>query len=192
MDAKITAIAPWFGSKRTMAPEIVRQLGSHSYYFEACAGSMAVLFAKPLSEHETVCDLHGGLTNLAWIVQKEKFAVPLFNRLQRMLYSEELYAESKEWLGMNERVSETLDPEDWAYHYFIASWMGRNGVSGTVRVNYQLAAARDRFAFATPWIRFPPGASVCATCRYFAAHASTCCPRSTMRRAWRSMRTRHI
>src|SRR4029077_2189705 len=30
------------------------------------------------------------------------------------------------------------DP-DWAYHYFIASWMGRNGVAGTERVNYQIA-----------------------------------------------------
>ncbi|MCI0421333.1 MAG: hypothetical protein L0312_19255 [Acidobacteria bacterium] len=40
---KITAIAPWFGSKRTMAPEIVRQLGPHQFYLEGCAGSMAVL-----------------------------------------------------------------------------------------------------------------------------------------------------
>lgn len=142
---QITAIAPWFGSKRTLAPTIVDQLGEHSYYFEACAGSMAVLFAKEPSEHEVVCDLHGALTNLAWVVQDDSAAVLLYDRLQRAMYDDELYAASKDWLAANEnkiaarqkRVGE-FDP-DWAYHYFIASWMGRNGVSGTARVNYQIA-----------------------------------------------------
>lgn len=141
---KLTAIAPWFGGKRTLAPTIVQQLGKHSYYFEACAGSMAVLLAKKPSSHETVCDLHGALTNLAWCVQEEETAVQLFNRLQRMLYSEENYKASKDWLADNEQLCGGPDcadlPDiDWAYHYFIASWMGRNGFAGTARANYQLA-----------------------------------------------------
>lgn len=142
----INSIAPWFGSKRTMAPEIVRQLGRHSYYFEACAGSMAVLFAKDPTEHETVCDLHGALTNLAWCAQRDDVAEGLYERLQRVLYDDELYLASKTWLADNERVligaqersADDPDPE-WAYHYFIASWMGRNGVAGTARINYQIA-----------------------------------------------------
>jgi DNA adenine methylase len=140
---KLTAIAPWFGGKRTLAPEIVRQLGKHSYYFEACAGSMAVLFAKPPSGHETVCDLHGALTNLAWVVQDEVSAVRLFNQLQRVSYSDELYRESKQWLERHEetiqRVPVATPCFDLAYHYFIASWMGRNGVAGTQQINYQIA-----------------------------------------------------
>ncbi len=136
---KLTSLLPWFGGKRTMAPEIVRQLGPHQFYFEGCCGSMAVLFAKDPSEHEQVCDMHDGLINLAWMIQEEKFAVQLFNRLQTVLYSDELYARSKEWLEVDDRVSNTRDPLDRAYHYFIASWMGRNGVSGTARVNYQIA-----------------------------------------------------
>lgn len=142
---KLTALVPWFGGKRTMAPEIVRQLGSHQYYFEGCAGSMAVLFAKEPSEHECVCDLHGALTNLAWCVQMEDVAATLFNRLQRVLYGDEIYQASKDWLQDNEKYlvaapdcADEPDPE-WAYHYFIASWMGRNGVSGTARINYQIA-----------------------------------------------------
>lgn len=145
---KLTALAPWFGGKRTMAPEIVRQLGQHQYYFEGCAGSMAVLFAKEESQHEFVCDLHGALTNLAWCVQLEDVAVRLFNRLQRVLYGDEIYQASKDWLGDNEPnivaamkdddCRDAPDP-DWAYHYFIASWMGRNGVAGTARINYQIA-----------------------------------------------------
>jgi DNA adenine methylase len=138
---KITAIAPWFGSKRTLATTIVHQLGKHSYYFEACAGSMAVLLAKEPSEHEVVCDLHGALTNLAWVVQDDEKAPELYERLQRMLYDDELYQQSKEWLGEFERgLGTCAGPSvDWAYHYFVASWMGRNGVSGTARVNYQIA-----------------------------------------------------
>lgn len=138
---KLTALLPWFGGKRTLASEIVRQLGPHKYYLETCAGSMAVLFAKEPSSHETVCDLHGGMTNLSWVIQKEDLAIDLFGRLQRALYSEELYAASKAWLDqwINDLLPHPLPSIDWAYHYFLASWMGRNGVSGTERVNYQLA-----------------------------------------------------
>lgn len=140
---KINALVPMFGGKRTMAPEIVRQLGPHSYYFEGCAGSMAVLFAKEPSEHETVCDLHGAITNLAWVVKEEELAVQLFNRLQRVLYSDKIYQQSKKWLekwecggGAESKASISID---WAYHYFLVSWMGRNGVAGTAMINYQIA-----------------------------------------------------
>jgi DNA adenine methylase len=141
---KLKAILPWLGGKRTLAPRIVEELSQHAYYFEACAGSMAVLFAKSPAHHETVCDLHGGLTNLAWVVQREELAVKLFNRLAKTLYSDDVYQDSKDWLekyeakGEEITVWEELDP-DFAYHYFIASWMGRNGVSGTARINYQIA-----------------------------------------------------
>lgn len=45
-EMKIRAIAPWFGGKRTLAEEIVRELGKHTQYFEPFCGSAAVLFAK--------------------------------------------------------------------------------------------------------------------------------------------------
>lgn len=136
---KISALSPWFGSKRTLAPEIIRQLGPHRFYFEGCFGSLAVILAKPTCEHEMACDLHGAITNLAWVVQGP-LAVRLFERLQRVAYSDDIYRASKEWLAENEvgQAPETADL-DWAYHYFLASWMGRNGVAGTARVNYQIA-----------------------------------------------------
>jgi site-specific DNA-adenine methylase len=43
---KIKAIAPWYGSKRTLAPRIINQLGPHTTYVEPFAGSLAVLLAK--------------------------------------------------------------------------------------------------------------------------------------------------
>lgn len=144
---KLKSLLPWFGGKRTLAPRIVEELGEHSYYFEACAGSMAVLMAKEPAHHETVCDLHGGLTNLAWVVQLEESAVAIYDRLMRTLYGDEIYQSSADWLQDNAiglAAGSTDEPDlDWAYHYFIVSWMGRNGVSG---------AERETFAIATRWI----------------------------------------
>jgi DNA adenine methylase len=99
------------------------------------------VFAKEPCEHETVCDLHGGITNLAWVVQHELLSVRLYNGLQRVLYSDDIYAQSKAWLAEHEQTlnSESEPALDWAYHYFLASWMGRNGVAGTAQVNYQIA-----------------------------------------------------
>lgn len=138
---KIKSILPWLGSKRALAPTIVEELGPHSYYFEPCTGSMAVLLAKKPSSNETVCDLHGALINLAAIIKDDIASEELFERLQRTLYSDTIYAESKQWLAEweDKMPSNPAKCGDWAYHYFIASWMGRNGVAGTARCNYQIA-----------------------------------------------------
>lgn len=133
---KIKALAPWFGGKRTLAPEIVRELGPHTQYFEPCCGSMAVLFAKEPSQKETVNDLHGDLVNLARVVANPIDGPILYDRLQRVLFCESLLLEAREKLSGGE-----LDPDgiDRAYWYFIGSWMGRNGTAGTARIDYQLA-----------------------------------------------------
>lgn len=136
----INAIVPWFGSKRTMADRIVAELGPHRAYWEPFCGSMAVLLIKSPSGHETVSDLHGDLTNLAWVLQCERTAAELYARLSRTLMSEELFNRSVELVARGPAPG----PETWqgepsaecverAYHYFVMSWMGRNGVSGTKR-----------------------------------------------------------
>ena len=72
MEMKIGAIAPWFGGKRTMAPAIVKQLGtSFKQYFEPFCGSMAVLFSMEARGFETCNDLHGDLINLAKVLASE-------------------------------------------------------------------------------------------------------------------------
>ena len=139
---KLTSVVPWFGGKRTMASEIIQQLGKHSYYFEGGFGGLSVLLPKKPSSHECICDMHGGVTNLAWCVQSDDLAPELYERLQRVCYGDEIFQASKDWLESNEANCERGgdSPDiDWAYHYFIASWMGRNGVAGTARVNYQIA-----------------------------------------------------
>lgn len=147
-EAKIKAIAPWFGGKRSMAPAIVTELGKHGQYFEPFCGSMAVLFAKEPSQKETVNDLHGDLINLAEVLQQRASAELLYDRLMRTLFSEQLLVDARQRL---ERIPPWevspgyRDAEQWAkmidraHWYFLASWMGRNGTAGTARIDYQMA-----------------------------------------------------
>lgn len=141
-EAKVKAIAPWFGGKRTMAADIVEELGAHGQYFEPFCGSMAVLFAKPSSQKETVNDLHGDLVNLARVLQNRDSAESLYARLEKTLFCEDLLERARFELDELTALPEagvTSTMVDRAYWYFIASWMGRNGTAGTARVDYQIA-----------------------------------------------------
>ena len=136
-DAFMSAIAPWFGSKRLIAPEILHQLGPHVSYWEPFCGSMAVLLAKPPSAHEHANDLHGDLVNLARVVQDEHKALVLYGRLTRTLCCEDLFADCRAWwLERSFIPSEAPGDVERAYRYFVVSWMGRNGISGTERYNH--------------------------------------------------------
>lgn len=126
---KISAIAPWFGSKRTLAPVIVQELGKHSAYWEPFCGSMAVLMSKPECRMETANDLHGDLINMARIIQS-KSGSELYRRLRRVLMHEDLVAESKGQLA--KPFEEGVDRAFW---FFIQSWVTRNGVAGTKDFN---------------------------------------------------------
>ena len=128
-DMKITAIAPWFGGKRTLAPRIVAELGSHKSYYEPFCGSMAVLFAKAACRQETVNDLHGAVINLARVLASP-LAEALYERLRRTLFCESLHADAKAYCGTRCGQVPAPDPE-WAYWYFVEAWMGRNGTAGT-------------------------------------------------------------
>lgn len=134
---RTTAIAPWFGSKRTLAPEIVKLLGPHRSYWGLCCGSFAVELAKPKVANETVCDLHGDLTNLAWILQDDRTASELYGRLARTLASEDNYLASQKMVLTD---WDDVEPNvDRAFHYFFSSWLGRSGMAGTCRGNSQIA-----------------------------------------------------
>lgn len=48
---------PYFGGKMTIGPKIAALFPPHDHYVEPYCGSLAVLLAKPPSDHETVNDL---------------------------------------------------------------------------------------------------------------------------------------
>lgn len=137
---KIGAILPWYGGKRTLAPKIIQELGKHSYYLELCAGSVAVLLSKPKSSHEMVCDLHGGLINLAQVLSVEVLAKDLWASMRNVLYCDVLYQQSQSWLATHELPKKlSLVCPEHAYHYFLVSWMGRNGEAGLRKTGKQVA-----------------------------------------------------
>ncbi len=144
---KIKALVPWFGSKRGLAPTIIEEIGLHRSYFEICLGSAAVLLLKAPAAMETVCDLHGGLINLARVLQEPEQAYELFRRTSLTLCSTEIFKRSQMWIEGNPEATGL----DAAYHYFVVSWMGRSGTAGCLRTNYQ------------PSVRFTPGGGSSST-----------------------------
>jgi DNA adenine methylase len=62
---------PYFGGKITIGPAIAALLPAHTHYVEPFAGSLAVLFAKTPSAHETVNDLDEALVTF-WRVLRER------------------------------------------------------------------------------------------------------------------------
>ena len=141
-EMKVTAIAPWFGGKRNLAPEIIKLLGPHRAYWEPFCGSMAVLMAKEPCAMETVNDLHGDLINLARCLQAEATAVELYAKLNRTLMCEDFYLESAARIGTLQASDAQMPDIERAYDYFIYSWLGRNGVSGTKGMGWNSYSAR--------------------------------------------------
>jgi DNA adenine methylase len=141
----ITALVPWFGSKRTLAPQIVQELGQHRWYGEPFLGSGAVLIAKPPSNCETVSDLHGDLTNLAMVIASNRWG-DLKDRASRVLCAEALFDACKAVILPGDYASVptslrcvTEADVERAFAYFAASWIGRNGTAGTTRTNGHMA-----------------------------------------------------
>lgn len=132
---KIKAIAPWFGGKRNMAGEIIKHLGKHQAYWEPFCGSMAVLMAKPVCTMETVNDLHGDLINLASVLAVEVAGAELYRRLATTLMHEDLFTAAADRFKARGHQRGGFADVDRAYDFFLASWMGRNGVAGTGSYN---------------------------------------------------------
>lgn len=140
---KINALASYFGCKRTMSRDIVIELGPHKYYLEAFLGGCSILFAKPVSRIEIVNDLYGWLINVAMCVASDRWT-ELYGKVNRVLQSESLIEEWQQALEEDivpPRVpSEVTDSHiELAARYLAVSWIGRNGISGTKRTEYQIA-----------------------------------------------------
>jgi hypothetical protein len=132
----VSALAPWFGSNRSLG----KQVGA----FLADSVSVGIPFSGGLSEVPhikartiVVNDLHRTLINLASVVSDEHLGPMLYRRLRRkILHPDELEsvqercAKLELLLEKNPEQHEELKL-DLAESYFVAVWMGRNGVSGT-------------------------------------------------------------
>lgn len=149
-EPKINAILPYFGGKRTLAPEIVAELGPHHAYWGLCCGSLAVEFAKEPCRAESVVDLHGGVICLARVLACELQSAFLYERVKKTVFCDALHEDAEAflaeaggdgwWLGRSDRNGERpgviradANMREYAYWFLVASWMGRNGTAGTAR-----------------------------------------------------------
>lgn len=131
-EMKIGALAPWFGSKRTLAPVIVQELGKHRAYWEPMCASMAVLFGKPESRIETVNDLHGDVINLARVVSCPTLGPKLYRQLRRLPCSDDILASCDAVTRDGDYATDQVSI-DRARAFFVASWQGRNGEVGLAK-----------------------------------------------------------
>ncbi len=132
----IGVLSSWFGSKRNLAPAIAEELGPHVCYWEPFCGSMAVLLFKLAVSQETVNDMHGELINLARVIQDPCLGPLLYRRCRRVFACREFMEEAAaRFRARGNRPAGDTPDLDRAYDYFLASWLGRNGVAGTQSFN---------------------------------------------------------
>lgn len=137
------AIVPYFGSKRRIADTIVAEFGPHRCFWDCAHGGLSVLFAKKRSTEETVLDLNGHATNLAMVLASPRYK-ELYDLCARTIPAEGIYRDCCTRfrqvceLPPESPAAVTLGDVARAYDFFIASWLGRQGVGGTHRSNYQI------------------------------------------------------
>ncbi|MCC6428304.1 MAG: DNA adenine methylase [Phycisphaerales bacterium] len=151
---KITALAPWFGGKRSLAPRIVAELGNHRAYWEPFAGGFGVIFQKPPVAHETLNDLHGDIVNLARVVASDDLSPELFSRTMRTLVHEDVLA-TADAAVRGDAPADGAPNLDRAVAFFTSCWMGRNGEAGLAKSERgRTLALRNRPNGGAPGQRF--------------------------------------
>lgn len=126
---KVTAICPWFGSSRIIGEHVGKALEGCAHVTVPFAGGMCEL-AHITARTLLVNDLHLACINLATIAAHPMDGPKLYRRLRRTAFHEGVLAESQIWCAEHERGLPSFPSPEWAYHYFVACWMARNGEAG--------------------------------------------------------------
>lgn len=150
---KIKAIVPYYGSKRNLASEIIEAIGDHVCYWEPFCGSMSVLLAKEPSTMETVNDAYGHLINLALVLQDPELSLQLYANVSRVLMHEGIFF--AEAVKVKTDLPEGSPPSvEHATAFFVASWLGRNGMTGSKDYGFSYSARFTRAGghAATRWM----------------------------------------
>jgi len=140
----LKSIVPYYGGKRMLASFVNIEMGPHrTADWDVFCGSLARFFDCRPTAHEFACDLHDDVTNLCYALRDDKISRRLYNRCHRTLFHELLFKDSAAFLRDNLPYEFDGQPnEDRAYHYLVVSWMGRNGIAGTVKAGDNIFASR--------------------------------------------------
>lgn len=119
----------YWGSKVRMAPWLIERFPAHDHFVEVCAGSAAVLAAKPRVDAETVNDTYGEVVNFFRVLQDRERFDDLVDRVTFTPYSQQVFREAL--------ASESTDETDQAYAFFVRMQMavvpGKTGWSYGVK-----------------------------------------------------------
>lgn len=131
MSRKITALASWYGSNRTLAANVGAALRGCDWVGVPFAGGCCELGhidARTL----LVSDLHRHVINLANVLAEECQGPELIRRLRRLVFHEETLVKAQRRMREIDSGAEVVfSTFDRALDYFVCAWMGRNGVAGT-------------------------------------------------------------
>lgn len=128
--AKISALAPWFGSNRNLAHKVGELLSGCRWVGVPFAGGMCELFhikAKSL----VVGDLHRHLINMARVIADDGLRPRLVSLLDQMTFHPDELDQAQERCKSYEPAQ--AGPPDLvkALDYFCCVWMGRSHIAGT-------------------------------------------------------------
>ncbi len=129
----ISALAPWYGSNRMLAPNVGAALKGCRWVGIPFAGGLSEV--AEIKAPTIVCnDLHKHLINLALIAADPIYGPKLYRRLRRMPFHPWI-------LEAAQRACATYDPPNplggdmearlnFAVDYFVCCWMGRSAKAG--------------------------------------------------------------
>jgi DNA adenine methylase len=127
---KITTLLPWYGSNRSLAHAVGRQLAGVPHVTVPFAGGMSELAHIP-ARTIVASDAHRHVINLANVLADERMGPVLIRRLRRLAFHEDTLREAQGACRAIEAGGNALSPIDWAEDYFVCAWMTRSGAAGT-------------------------------------------------------------
>lgn len=133
-ELKTTALAPWFGSNRMLAPIVGKELRGCKWVGVPFAGGMSEL-AHIKASTIVVSDLHRHVINLASIIGTPTLRPGVINWLESLPFHPDRLAFAQKFCREKERdwaAGELFEKPDvrWAVEYFVTCWMGRSHKCG--------------------------------------------------------------
>lgn len=128
-EMKVTALAPWFGSNRMLAPIVGKELRGCKWVGVPFAGGMSEL-AHIKASTMVVGDLYRHVINLALVVQNDMLRGGLVNVLDKSPFHPDILDAAQRACESIEEKGHEMPSLHWATSYFIACWMGRSHKCG--------------------------------------------------------------
>lgn len=144
-DMQVTALGNWYGSNRTLAPDVGRELAGCRLVNVGCLGGGCEL--PYIDAGKIICnDRHRHIINLARVIADRTLGPQLYRRARRQVFAPEVLEQAQALcslidlemedqtglFAMSQKfdVMQAENRLDWAEAYWIATWMGRGGKSG--------------------------------------------------------------